>query len=184
MLIKWNSPILRSIFMQSQYNWREVISLTPRCVKTIFLACPSRLPCASRTLAGWTGQVPRHLVWEWDTVLHCLLSWAETVPPPLPHQDLLEDCLPTVPEGPTTSTTRSFPRLCMLPSTVPTYVKIQFLFCNHAFLFHSASWRRGVVCELDMSLNTITDAVRELLSPEQWRIVRCATLIGVHLTEV
>ena len=35
-----------------------------------------------------------------------------------------------------------------------------------------------------MSLNTITDAVRELLSPEQWTIVRCATVIGVHLTEV
>ena len=35
-----------------------------------------------------------------------------------------------------------------------------------------------------MSLNTVTDVVRELLSPEQWRIVRCATLIVVHLTEV
>ena len=35
-----------------------------------------------------------------------------------------------------------------------------------------------------MSLNTVTDVVRELLSPEQWRIVRCATLIGVRLTEV
>ena len=35
-----------------------------------------------------------------------------------------------------------------------------------------------------MSLNTVTDVVRELLSPEQWTIVRCATLIGVHLTEV
>ena len=34
-----------------------------------------------------------------------------------------------------------------------------------------------------MSLNAITDVVRELLSPEQWRIVRCATLVGVHLTE-
>ena len=35
-----------------------------------------------------------------------------------------------------------------------------------------------------MSLNTVTDVVRELLSPEQWRIVRYATLMGVHLTEV
>ena len=41
-----------------------------------------------------------------------------------------------------------------------------------------------MVCELAMSLDAITDAVRELLSPEQWRIVRCATLIGLHLTEV
>ena len=41
-----------------------------------------------------------------------------------------------------------------------------------------------MVYELAMSLNTVTDVVRELLSPEQWRIVRCAALISVHLTEV
>ena len=54
-------------------------------------------------------------------------------------------------------------------------VGIRFLFCNHASLFHSASWRRGVVCELAMSLHAIAAVVRELLSPEQWTIVRCAT---------
>ena len=35
-----------------------------------------------------------------------------------------------------------------------------------------------------MSLVAVTDVVRELLSPEQWRIVRCATLTDVTLTEV
>ena len=35
-----------------------------------------------------------------------------------------------------------------------------------------------------MSLVAVTDVVRELLSPEQWRIVRCATLTDVPLTEV
>ena len=60
-------------------------------------------------------------------------------------------------------------------------VGIQFLFCNHASLFHSATWRRGVVCELamsrSMSLDGIAAVVREeLLSPEQWTIVRCVAL--------
>ena len=41
-----------------------------------------------------------------------------------------------------------------------------------------------MVCELAMSLDAVTDVVRELLSPEQWRIVRCATLTDAPLTEV
>ena len=34
-----------------------------------------------------------------------------------------------------------------------------------------------------MSLVAITDVVRELLSPEQWRIVRCATLTDAGAEE-
>ena len=45
---------------------------------------------------------------------------------------------------------------------------------------------RGVVCELAMYtyLDAIADVVREeLLSPEQWTIVRCATLIPKRGTD-